>query len=101
VGLERRNVLIIMKKWLITGLIVLAGAGYYIYQDPAARDYFKQQSETVLPKTVTHTTVYKWKDKQGHWQITNTPPPEGIKYETVEYRKDTNVIPSERLTGQK
>jgi len=90
-----------MKKWLIIGLGILAGAGYVIYHDPAARSYIKQESEKVLPKTVTHTTVYRWKDKQGQWQITNTPPGKGIKYEIVEYRKDTNVIPSERLTGKK
>ena len=90
-----------MKKWLIIGLGVLAGAGYVIYQDPATRAYIEQKSEKILPKNVTHTTVYRWKDKQGQWQITNTPPPQGIKYETLEYRKDTNVIPSERLTGKK
>ena len=90
-----------VKNWLIAAVVIIAGAGYYVYQDPASRAWIERQTETVLPKDVTHTTVYRWKDKQGQWQITNTPPPQGIDYEIVEYRKDTNVIPRERLTGEK
>lgn len=90
-----------MKKWLLIGLVVVAVGGYLLYQQPEVRHFLEQQTEQVLPSEVTHTTVYKWQDKTGQWQITNSPPPAGVKYETIQYRKDTNVIPAERLTGKK
>lgn len=89
-----------MKKWLIIGLVVVGG-GYALYQNPETRAYLDRESDKILPQSVTHTTVYRWQDKKGQWQVSNTPPPAGIKYETNTYRKDTNIIPSERLTGKK
>ena len=41
----------------------------------------------------TSVTVFKWQDKQGVWQYTQTLPPEGIAYEEVEARSDVNVMP--------
>ena len=46
------------------------------------------------------TTVYKWRDATGSWQLTDRPPPAGTPYETVQARGARNVIPSERVTGQ-
>ena len=40
------------------------------------------------------TRVYKWRDADGVWQITDEPPPEGTKFEKLEYVNDANVVPS-------
>ena len=38
--------------------------------------------------------LYKWKDSNGVWNVTDTPP-SGRSYETVRVNPDTNVLPSE------
>ena len=79
-----------MKKFLLLIVVLLIVAGIYVYQTPAYRAWFERQSDEILPDTVTHNKVYRWKD----------PPAKGIDYEEVEYHKDTNVIPAEKLTGK-
>jgi len=58
---------------------------------------------TVIPteSLSKKTTIYKWNDKNGELQISNTPPPKGFKYITEEIRYDANIIPSETLTGKR
>jgi hypothetical protein len=90
-----------MKKLLLISLGVLIVAGFVIYQDPQLRAYFTRTTEQVLPSAVTEQTLYRWRDKHGQWQLSDKPPPAGVDYETVQYPANTNVIPSERLTGKK
>ena len=51
-----------------------------------------------LPKNLTNVTtdekvqVYKWRDKYGVMQFTNTPPPEAQQAELVELTPNTNII---------
>ncbi len=40
--------------------------------------------------------LYKWKDAQGRVQFTDTPPPEGVEFETVRLDPEQNVIPGYR-----
>ena len=50
------------------------------------------------PKNLTNVTtdqkvqVYKWRDKHGVMQFTNTPPPEARQAELIELAPNTNVI---------
>jgi len=93
-----------MLKWLIIITLIILGAGYFAYNDPSYRSYFSyfnQYTDKIMPTSVTHTTTYRWQDKKGQWQLSDKPPAKGIQYETVEYHKNTNVIPTEQLTGQK
>lgn len=89
-----------MKKWVSITAIILAITGIIIYQNPEYRAWFERQSNEVLPNTVTHNKVYRWRNNNGQWQLSDKPPAAGIKYEVVEYHKETNVIPSEKLTGE-
>ena len=89
-----------MKKWLLFLAVLLTVGGIVIYQNPAYLAWFERQSDQILPDTVTHSKTYRWRDNRGQWQLSDTPPGDGIDYEVVEYHKDTNVIPSERLTGK-
>lgn len=90
-----------MRKAILIILAVLIGVGLYIYLDPKLNRAVQQQIRTLSPDSGKTTPLYKWRDQQGHWQITDQPPPAGVPFETLQYDSDTNVIPSEQLTGQK
>ena len=88
-----------MKKILLISLFILIGSGYYAYQRGLLDNYLtptvKQKLEQIDPRMTT--TLYKWRDKKGQWQVSDTPPPPGTEYETLNYNKNTNVIPKEQL----
>ena len=90
-----------MKKILLILAAVLTAAVWYLYQNPQLSRKIEKEVNQLLPATPQTTTVYKWQDNAGNWQITDHPPPAGIRYETLEYQSDTNVMPSEAVTGQK
>jgi len=90
-----------MQKFFLIAIVALAASGYYVYQDPELRAWFDRQTQQLLPEQATHHVMYRWKDAQGQWQVSDSPPGPGIEYETVRYHKDTNLIPSEQLTGKK
>ena len=89
-----------MKTPVFIIAVILAVAGIVIYQNPEYRAWFERQSDEVLPDAVTHNKAYRWRDRNGQWQLSDKPPPAGTDYEVVEYHKNTNVIPSEKLTGK-
>ena len=80
-----------MRVILILVVLLLAGAAYlYLYPD-AGRHF---GSWLPLPEVTGKTArLYKWRNPQGEWQIPDTPPPEGVSYEKLEYRDDENVLP--------
>ena len=91
------------RRWVwICALLVFgigAGAGYLYYFE---RDFAEQWlSKTPLKTTLkpSVTQVYKWRDAQGNWQITDRPPPD-VEYEMKEYRSDENIVPSIKLDEQ-
>lgn len=91
----------VMKKFLFILAAILTAVVWYIYHDPQLSREVKKEVNQLLPAQPQTTTVYKWRDKAGHWQITDHPPPAGISFETLQYQNDTNVMPSEAITGQK
>lgn len=70
-------------------LLALAGGYFYFYPD-TWRDLTKG---TPLEPPPTITTLYKWKNTDGFWEITDKPPEDGIPYELLEYSSDRNVMP--------
>lgn len=83
---------VVMKKIIIIIAAIVAGTAIYIWQDPQlSKKLFHQAEDLVTPET---TTVYKWQDKKGNPVISNSPPTGNIPYETVEYDRSTNVIPT-------
>jgi len=65
------------------------------------RTYFQKYIDTTLPTAVTKMKAYRWQDQNGQWHLSDKPPTDGIHYEIVEYHKNTNIIPTENLTGKK
>lgn len=75
---------------IITVLLMAAGAGY-LYYDRELADKLLKNTPLEIPPRIT--TVYKWKDEHGSWQITDQPPLGDTPYEMLEYSSDTNVMP--------
>ena len=79
-------------RWLLL-LLVLGAAGTYVYVFEQAR-IEKMLKGTPLERPPTVTQAYKWRDAQGNWNITDTPPPAGTEYETLRTGSDTNIVPA-------
>jgi hypothetical protein len=90
-----------MKKFLLILAAVLTGIGLYVYLDPHLSRQLENSVREALPGQSPSSQVYKWRDRQGQWQITDRPPAEGVPYEVLEYDHDANLMPSEALTGRK
>lgn len=89
-----------MKKWISILLVIGLAFGIVYYKDPRVQSFFKQQLDQNLPEQITHSKAYRWKDKRGQWTVSDTPPADGSPYEEIQYHRDTNVIPAEKLTGK-
>ena len=90
-----------MKKFLFILAAVLTAVVWYVYHDHQLSRKVKKEVKQLLPSQEKTTTVYKWRDERGNWQITDHPPPAGISFETFKYQSNTNVVPSEAITGKK
>ena len=76
--------------WVLLTIALIGGI--YLYQDPELREQIEDlSSEAGLSKKTT--SVYKWQNSRGEWQLTDQLPPEGVDYETLDYREDVNVLP--------
>jgi len=90
-----------MKKFLAVAIGILIAVGIVAYQNPQLRAWFERKTDQVLPASATQQTLYRWRDQHGEWHVSDKPPSGGIKYETVRYSTNANVIPAEQLTGKK
>jgi len=76
--------------WLLFALL-LAG-GIFLYLNPEYRSrLLSSTSDMISP--VSTSRIYKWRNDKGEWQLTDTLPPEGVTFETLEHRSDENVLP--------
>jgi len=90
-----------MKKLLLILAAVLTAVVWYVYHDPRLSSKVQKDIKQLIPREQKTTTVYKWRDTSGNWQITDQPPPAGTRFEILEYQSNTNVMPSEAITGKK
>lgn len=83
------------RRWpWVVGLLLVAAAfvvGALVYlQRNEAPKWLKGTG--LVPKPAP-TVVYRWRDAQGAWHVTDRPPPEGTPHERLEYGHDQNVLP--------
>ena len=81
-----------MKNYLLFLIMFFIVAALVLWWSPELR----KEANDLLRDTglkSTSVTLYKWQDKQGVWQYTQDPPPDGVPYEKVEARSDVNVLP--------
>ena len=77
--------------WLLAVVLVFAAGAGYLYYDRQLAEKLLKGTPLELPPRIT--TVYKWQDEHGNWQITDRPPAGDTPYEILEYASDTNVMP--------
>ncbi len=77
-------------------LLAVAAAAYYVYRNPTVVSPLVEDTplESLVRDTLGTTRVYKWRDAKGAVHISDKPPPEGTKFEKLEYQNDANVVPS-------
>ena len=85
-----------MKVLIVVVLVAVAAGAYYVYRNPTVVNPLVEGTplEGPVRSTLGTTRVYKWRDADGVVQITDEPPPEGTKFEELEYQNDANVVPS-------
>lgn len=81
---------------IVVVLVAVAAGAYYVYRNPTVVSPLVEGTplEGPVRSTLGTTRVYKWRDADGVVQITDEPPPEGTKFEKLEYQNDANVVPS-------
>lgn len=90
-----------MKRFLYIVIFILIVAGIYLYTSPDAMQRLHDMGESVGIDKKKSVILYKWQNKDGVVQYTQTPPPAGVPYEQVELRSDVNIMPlPEKLKEQ-
>lgn len=57
-------------------------------------------SQIKFYQQITHSTAYRWRDKQGRGTVSDQPPTGDTPYEEIQYHNDANVISADKLTGK-
>jgi len=85
-----------VKVLVVIVVVAVAAGAYYIYRNPGVVTPLVEGTplERTVRDTLGTTLLYKWRDAKGTVHITDEPPPEGTKFEKLEYRNDANVVPS-------
>ena len=89
-----------MKLKYFIFLSIIATAALYIYQDEALQKKLLGKVHQVAPE-LNQSTLYKWQNSKGEWQITDKPPRKGITFTTITSQDQVNVMPSPSSTKKK
>lgn len=82
-----------MKFKYFIALIIVATTFIYIYQDEVLQTKLLGKIHQVAPE-LNKSTLYKWQNNKGEWQITDKPPSKGITFSTISSQDQINVMPS-------
>lgn len=87
----RRRQIGASAMWMMVGLGILGGILLYWYTTPQEAPVWVRDRLPGMPEYTD--ALYRWRDSQGQWQVSDKPP-RNRPYEVVQYRGDTNVMPS-------
>lgn len=79
------------KHFILLG--ILATSALYIYQDETLQKQLLGKVHQVAPE-LNKSTLYKWQNSNGEWQVTDKPPIKGITFTTITSQDQINVLPS-------
>lgn len=74
-------------------LIILCTTGLYIYQDQILQNKLMGKLHQVAPE-LNQSTLYKWRNNKGEWQVTDKPPSKGTPFATISSQDQINIMPS-------
>lgn len=86
-------------KYLIL-ISIIGFATFYIYQDKNLQKDLMGKVHEVAPE-LNQSTLYKWQNSKGEWQITDKPPAKGISFITISSQDQINVMPSPSSKNKK
>jgi len=81
-----------MKRKYFILLSIIATATLYIYLDEALQQKLLGKVHQVAPE-LNNSTLYKWQNSKGEWQITDKPPRKGVAFTTISSQDQINVMP--------
>jgi hypothetical protein len=79
-----------LKYFILLGIILTAVL--YLYQDETLQKKLLGKVHQVAPE-LNKSTLYKWQNNKGEWQITDKPPAKGVQYITITSQDQVNVMP--------
>lgn len=79
------------RALLLLALIAAALWAWWTYAPESVPTVVREQLP--VPAPAPEPMLYKWKDDQGRWNVTDQPPA-GRPYEAVRVDPDTNVLPA-------
>ncbi len=82
-----------MKLKYFIFLSIIATAALYIYLDEPFQKKLLGKVHQVAPE-LNKSTLYKWQNTKGEWQITDKPPSKGVAFTTITSQDQINVMPS-------
>jgi hypothetical protein len=86
--------------WALLAGLALAGAVVWWQSGHPGWETMDQKvARAEQAKAAAEPVLYRWRDRNGVVQITDTPPPKGRKYQRVKIRDDQNIIPMSELAN--
>ena len=82
-----------MKLKYFIFLSIIATGAYYLYQNEDLLNTLIGKVHQVAPE-LNKSTLYKWQNAKGEWQVTDKPPGKGTTYTTVTSQDQINIISS-------
>lgn len=74
-------------------LAIIATTTLYIYLDKDLQTKLKEKIHLVAPE-LNQSTLYKWQNTKGEWQVTDKPPSKGTAFTIVKTQDQINIMPS-------
>ena len=74
-------------------LVIITTTALYIYQDETLQKRLLGKVHQVAPE-LNNSTLYKWQNNKGEWQISDKPPRKGISFTSITSQDQINVMPS-------
>lgn len=86
------------KYFILLGII--ATTSLYIYLDKDLQIKLKEKIHLAAPE-LNQSTLYKWQNTKGEWQVTDKPPSKGTAFTIVKTQDQINIMPSSPSTKSK
>ena len=77
---------------LLTIGLLVAGTAALWYLRPDLRPGWVPEALPMSPSATI--TMYRWRDANGEWVVSDEPPSADVPFEEVSYRLDTNTLPA-------
>lgn len=82
-----------MKLKYFILLVAITTTVLYFYQNDDLQKNLLGKTHQIIPE-LNKSTLYKWQNNKGEWQITDKPPRKGVAFSTITSQDQINIMPS-------